>query len=151
MTQHLSGEQISQWLIGGRTPQMERHLLECARCRAELGQFETTLARFRGAVRDSSASAVPPAWQRPAARGPWFSWPRLVLAAAVLCFLVALPVYWSARARERAAEAARADAQLMERVDSAISRAVPEPMEPLVSLVSWNASPAETKRNTERQ
>jgi len=151
MIQHLSAEQISQWLVGDRTPQLERHLAECPECRAELGQLETALAQFRGAMRDWSGSAAAPAWQRPAARGPWFSWPRLVLAAAALCFLVALPVYWSARAREQAAEAARADALLLERVDSSISRAVPEPMEPLVNLVTWNSSPAENTKKVERQ
>jgi len=151
MIQHLSAEQISQWLMGDGTPQLERHLAECSECRAELGKLETTLAQFRGAVRNWSGSALPPAWQPPAARAPWFSWARLAVAAAALCFLVALPVYWSTRARERAAEAARADALLLERVDSSISRAVPEPMEPLVNLVTWNSSPAENKKKVERQ
>ena len=68
MIQHLSAEQISQWLTGDRTPQLERHLSQCPECRAALGRFENTLAQFRGAVRDWSESATPPAWQRPAAR-----------------------------------------------------------------------------------
>jgi hypothetical protein len=62
-----------------------------------------------------------------------------------------LPLYWTARSRERAAESARADTLLLEQVDSAISRAVPEPMEPLVNLVAWNSSPVENKRKVERQ
>jgi hypothetical protein len=153
MIQHLSAEQISQWMMGERTPQLERHVAECDECRAELGQLETALAQFRGAVREWSGSATPPAWRQPAARGPWFSWQRLVMAAAALCVLLVLPVYWSIRARERAeqAAAARADALLLERVDSAISRAVPEPMEPLVNLVTWNSSPAENAKKLERQ
>ena len=128
MIQHLSAEQISQWMMGERTPQLERHVAECDECRAELGQLETALAQFRGAVREWSGSATPPAWRQPAARGPWFSRQRLVMAAA-----------------------ARADALLLERVDSAISRAVPEPMEPLVNLVTWNSSPAENAKKLERQ
>jgi anti-sigma factor RsiW len=151
MIRHLSGEQISQWLMGERTPLLERHLAACDECRTELRQLENTLAQFRGAVRDWSGPAVPPAWQLPASRAPWFSWPRLLLAAAALSILVALPVYWNSRAQERAAEAAQADALLLERVDSSISRAVPEPMEPLVSLVTWNSSPAENKKKVERQ
>jgi anti-sigma factor RsiW len=151
MIEHLSAEQISQWMIGDRHPQLERHVAECDECRGELAQLENTLVQFRGAVRDWSGSAVPQAWQQPASRGPWFSWLRLVIAAATLFFLVALPVYWNSRVRERAAEAARADALLLERVDSSISRAVPEPMEPLVNMVTWNSSPAEKKKKVERQ
>jgi anti-sigma factor RsiW len=151
MIQHLTAEQISQWLMGYRTALIEQHLALCPECRAELSQMESTLTQFRGAMRDWSGTAVPPAWQRPAARSPWFSWPRLVWAAAALCFLVAVPVYWSVHARRQAAEAARADALLLERVDSAISRAVPEPMEPLVSLVTWNSSPTENRKKVEKQ
>ena len=150
MTEHLSAEQVSQWMIGERTPRLERHVAECGRCRAELEQLETTLAQFGGAVRDWSAAA-PPAWRQPVSLSPRFSWPRMVLAATTLLILVALPVYWSARARQRAAEAARADAQLLEQVDSAISRAVPEPMEPLVNLVTWNSSPGEKNQKVERR
>jgi anti-sigma factor RsiW len=152
MIEHLSAEQISQWMIGERTPQQERHVAECDECRTELRQLETTLQQFRGAVREWSDSAAPSAWRQPASRGLWYSWPRLVLAAATLLILVAIPVYWSARERQRAAEseAARADALLLERVDSAISQAVPEPMEPLVNLVTWNSSPAEKNNKLER-
>jgi hypothetical protein len=149
MMQHLSVEQISQWMIGERTPQMERHLAECDECRVELEQLESTLVQFRAAVCDGS-SAPAPAWRQPAPR-PWFPWARMVLAAATLLILVALPVYWSARTRERKAEAARADTQLLEQVDSAISRAVPEPMEPLVNLVTWNTGPAEKNQKVERR
>lgn len=149
MIQHLSAEQISQWMIGERSPQLERHVAQCDECRAELAQLETTLRQFRGAVREWSGSATPPAWRQPAPRHSWFSWPRLALAAATLCILLALPVYWTIRGRERAEQAA--DAQLLEQVDSEISRAVPEPMEPLVNLVTWNASPAENKKKLERQ
>jgi hypothetical protein len=151
MIEHLSGEQISQWMIGDRTPLLERHVAQCEECRAQLEELETTLSQFRGAVRAWSGSATPPAWRQATHRGSWFSWPAWVLTAATLLLLIGLPVYWHALARDRAAEAARADALLLERVDSSISRAVPEPMEPLVNLVTWNSSPAEKQKNAERQ
>jgi anti-sigma factor RsiW len=151
MIQHLSAEQISQWMVGDRTPQLERHVAECGECRSELEQLESTLVQFRGALGEWSGSAAPPAWRQPVSRSLWLSWPRLILAAAALLVLVALPVSWRARVRERAAETERADSQLLERVDSAISRAVPEPMEPLVNLVAWNSSPAQKNRKVERQ
>jgi anti-sigma factor RsiW len=151
MIQHLSAEQISRWMVGDRTPQLERHVAGCEECRAELGQLESTLAQFRGVLREWSSSVPSTAWRQPASRSPWFSWQRVVFAAAALFFLVGVPVYWTARVRERATEAARADALLLERVDSSISRAVPEPMEPLVNLVTWNSGPAEKKKKAERQ
>ena len=153
MIEHLSTEQISQWMIGERSPQLERHVAECDDCRAELAQLESTLVQFRGAVREWSGSPAPPAWRQPASGGSWFSWPRAAVAAATLSVLLAVPVYWNVRARDRAeqAAAARADVLLLERVDSEISRAVPEPMEPLVNLVAWNSHPAEGKKKVERQ
>jgi hypothetical protein len=150
MIQHLSAEQISQWMIGERTPQLEHHIAECEECRGELEQLENTLQQFRGSVRAWSGSAAVPAWQAPE-REPWFSWPKLVLAAALLLLLGSLPVFWNIRARHRAAEVAQEDTQLLERVDSSISRAVPEPMEPLVNLVTWNATPAEKNKKVERR
>jgi hypothetical protein len=75
----------------------------------------------------------------------------MLLAAAALFFSIAVPVYWNARARRQAAESERADSLLLERIDSSISRAVPEPMEPLVNLVAWNGSPAEMKKKAEKQ
>jgi len=150
MIEHLSVEQISQWTIGERTPQLEQHVAERPECRAELEQLETVLVQFRAAVRAAGNSASPPAWREAASRGPWFSWPRLVLGAATLLILVALPIGWRVRVQERAAAAALADSQLLERVDSAVSQAVPEPMEPLVNLVAWNAGGVEKNRKEQR-
>ena len=150
MIEHLSGEQISQWMIGERSPQMERHVAECSDCLCRLEQLETTLSQFRGAMRNVSGPAIP-AWNEPASRGFWFSWRGAVLATALLLLSIAAPVYWASQARERAATAARADAQLLEQVDSEISRAVPEPMEPLVNLVTWNSNSNDEAKKAERQ
>jgi len=149
MIEHLSAEEISQWMIGDRTPRLEVHVAECTACREELAELESTLSQFRGAVREWGADEPAPAWREPAAPGAWFSWPRLACATALVLLMTAAPVYWTARARERAAAEARADAQLLEQVDSSISRAVPESMEPLVNLATWNSS--EVKQTLERQ
>jgi hypothetical protein len=151
MIEHLSPEQISQWMIGERVPQLVQHVAECTECHAELEQMESALVQFRTAMRQAGGSAPPPGWREPATGGAWYSWPRLGVAAAALLILVALPVAWRVRTQERAAEAALADSQLLERVDSAISRAVPEPMEPLVNLVTWNSGPAEKNQKVQRQ
>ena len=47
MSQHLSSEQISNWLIGERTADEEAHVHGCATCRAEIGRMEETFAMFR--------------------------------------------------------------------------------------------------------
>ena len=102
----------------------------------ELGDLEGTLAQFRDLVRQS---AVPPAPQMRASvtvRRP-LRWAAAVAAAALV---VAVPVYREhvrGEARVAAAAADAADALLLKQVDTEISRAVPEPMEPLVKLAAW--------------
>jgi hypothetical protein len=154
MIEHLSAEQISQWMVGDRTFELQRHVVDCAHCRNELQQLESALSHFRAAMREPANGTTVPAWKAPVSSASWYSWPRLVLAVTALLVLVAVPVTWQARQREQAAQAAQAaieDAQLLEQVDSAISQAVPEPMQPLVSLVSWNSASAETNGNAQRQ
>jgi len=49
MTQHLTWEQISDYLIGDTG--VPAHASECGSCRSEVARFESALAEFRGAVR----------------------------------------------------------------------------------------------------
>jgi len=145
MIEHLSAEQISQWMVGDRTPQLEHHVERCAACRGELAQIESTISQFRTAMRDPANLTPAPEWREPAPSAAWLTWPRLALAATALAALLALPVSWRVRAHEQAlreetARAAQADAQLLESVDAEISQAVPEPMQPLVTLATWNSS-----------
>ena len=142
MSQHLSSRQISQWMIGERSPQQEQHVRQCSRCGAELARLEASLALFRGSVRHWSgrqSRAEPPAIGSisPVRRGSRIQPVRWALVAAALLVLAAIPIYRNAQDR-RQAEIARADAQLLEQVDAEVSRAVPRPMEPLVKLVSWD-------------
>jgi hypothetical protein len=154
MIEHLSAEQISQWMVGERTFELQRHVGECAACRDELEQLESALSHFRAAMREPANGATVPAWKLPESSPSWYSWPRLVLAATALLVLVAVPLTRQARHRQEAAQSAQTaidDSQLLESVDSAISQAVPEPMQPLVSLVSWNSASAETNQKAQRQ
>jgi predicted anti-sigma-YlaC factor YlaD len=157
MIEHLSAEQISQWMTGERTPQLEEHVAECAACRGELAQMESALSQFRTAMRDPANSIPPPDWREPAPSARWYSWsPRLVLVAAALVVLVAAPISWRVHVNQQAsraqaaAQAALADSQLLESVDSEISQAVPQPMEPLVTLATWNSSSAEQTQKAQR-
>ena len=155
MNEHFSSEQISRWTIGERSAQEQEHARRCPECAAKLGDLESAIALFRQSVRDCGESygrsefllRAGPQRARPGFLSRLSRWAP---AAAALLLLAAIPIYTSFRERQRQAEMARADAALLEQVDVEISRAVPAPMEPLVELVSWNASAQETNSgNTE--
>jgi len=131
---HLSTEQIAQWVAGQWTPEAELHVAGCAQCRAQLSEFEEVLAQFGMSVR---SVAPPPVthWQRR------LMWPRFLAVAAAGALLL-VPVYRERQVRERAA-LERQDAQLLQQVDSEISRAVPGAMDPLVKMESWNLNEAQ--------
>jgi hypothetical protein len=138
MSQHLSSGEISQWMIGERTPQQEQHVRQCSECGAEVARMEAALGLFRDSVRHWSDGQV--RVPRPLTPEPRPQPIRWVLVAAALLVLAAVPIYRNAQDRQRQAEIARADALLLEQVDAEVSRAIPRPMEPLVKLVSWDFS-----------
>lgn len=49
---HLSADQISEYLIGDLTPELEAHAGQCALCEARLARLESSLSHFRSAVRN---------------------------------------------------------------------------------------------------
>jgi len=51
MNPHLSGEQISKYLIGDGSPQESQHVLACAACGGELARLESSFSQFRSSVR----------------------------------------------------------------------------------------------------
>jgi hypothetical protein len=155
MNRHLSSREVSQWMIGERTPQREQHVRQCPECGAEVARLEASLALFRGSVRhwsDGQRGAEPPAVGSilPARRGSWAQPLRWALVAATLLVLAAVPVYRNVQERQRQAEIARADALLLEQVDAEVSRAVPRPMEPLVKLVYWDFSSTDERDENRR-
>jgi hypothetical protein len=141
---HLSEEQIAQWIGGERPAAVESHLAGCEQCRAAVTSFEDVLAQFRSSAR----SAVVPAPSLGRRRS--MVWPRLAAAAAALALLVAVPLYRERQERARA-ELARQDAQLLQQVDAEISQAVPDAMDPLTNLVSWNSGSTEHNLNEEQK
>ena len=58
MSRHLSSREVSQWMIGERTPQQEQHVRQCPECGAEVARMEAALALFRGSVRHWSDRQV---------------------------------------------------------------------------------------------
>lgn len=49
---HLSSQQISQYLVGDLTPEQEVHAHECSQCGARLARLESSLSHFRSSVRN---------------------------------------------------------------------------------------------------
>jgi hypothetical protein len=128
MNSHLSLEEIYQWLSGERREEAEEHFRDCPACKVEMQQFQNALAGFRSSLEQAQVPAVSYSRVRQ-------TLPRWILAAAALSLLVATPVYWNAR-QQRAAEQAKADELLLERVNASLSRSVPASMEPLMQLIS---------------
>jgi periplasmic protein TonB len=52
MNQHLTWEQISDYMIGGASPRYAQHARECSTCRSEIERVQGALLDFRGAVRN---------------------------------------------------------------------------------------------------
>jgi anti-sigma factor RsiW len=133
MNKHLSSKQISRWIAGQQTSKVERHLEQCAECSMELTRSHSGFVAFAQSVREwaqQQKEELQPAEIRAwtASRNRWRPW-VLGLAAGVVALAVGIPAYRSSRdAREK-------DAQLLEQVQTQLSRSVPASMEPLMRLM----------------
>lgn len=148
---HLSSEQIARWMAGERTAD-ERHALECPQCQAEIARMESALSKFRSAVHElgEEQSAIQTVWTPERTRRAWGSHQaRWAAACIALLVMAVIPVYHSARERQRA-EMVKADAALLEQVDAEISRAVPTTMEPLANLAAWDTSVSTNETKTQK-
>lgn len=128
MNSHLSMEEICRWLAGESGGELEERIRDCPACQAELEQFQNALAGFRGSLEQAPVPAMRLARAK-------HMLPRWVMAAAALSVIIAAPVYWNAR-QQQAAERAKADQLLLERINAGLSRSVPASMEPLTQLLS---------------
>ena len=150
MSGGMSEEKISRWLAGELAPWDERHMAECPECRAELARMETALSGFRGAVKEWTARQA--GAERPgslrferARRAQAVRRANWALAAAATVLMLAVPAWKDARDKRLAAEAAQADALLLERVNLQVSRPVPTSLEPLLKMFASEGS--ETNKN----
>ena len=135
MKQHLSEEQFAAWMAGERTATAVEHVAGCPQCGSQTEAFGVVLRNFRGAA-DEYASAFKVPVHVPTVRQWWqrgsMNW---AVAAAAVMLSISVPV-WRSHVTERAAAQAAADDALLAQVDTQLSRAVPQTMEPLLTLVS---------------
>jgi hypothetical protein len=139
VNQHLSEQQIDDWLIGLHPADVEEHLRSCPACADEVSRVAEPLALFGGAVRswsEEQARPMRPAWRT--AVSPGWVW-RVGLALATLWFMILVPVYRHRQATQQAAaitiDAAAQDEALLRQVEQEIAQSVPAPMEPLAKLM----------------
>jgi len=156
MNNHLSQDQFSMWVLGRSTPEERRHGTECPQCRAELARFEEPVAAFKSAIHDwSDRETVPRLHEvsaflrRPPA--PVTGELRWMAVAMAVGLLTAIPIYREAEAlthRASTTEIVRFpqaslsiaaetndDVLLMDAVSAHLSRTIPAPMEPIMTLI----------------
>jgi hypothetical protein len=140
MTKHLTEDQIARCFNGQPTDVEWLHIQECAACSAELDRLASSISLFRNAVRDRVDARVAlhaPTMvfedQRPVPATPIWKW-AMVTVVAVL--LVALP-FFITRPQQFADNASvPTDPDiLMREINLHLSRTMPAPMEPILTLI----------------
>ena len=140
MSKHLTEDQIARCFSGQTTNEERQHIQECTACGAELDRLASTISLFRNAVRDRVDARVAlhaPAMvfedQRPVPATPIWKW-AMVTVVAVL--LVALPFFITRPQQfvDNASVPTDPDV-LMREINLHLSRTMPAPMEPILTLI----------------
>ena len=129
---HLSSKQMSEWILGERKPELERHLEACSECHREIVGLQSGLQAFKQSVHEWAAqpAALQPS---PAAarRGSW-GWAPVTAAAMGI---VLLPLYLDVRQTQHNVAGAE-DSLLLDEVNTRLARTVPRSMEHLMALMN---------------
>jgi predicted anti-sigma-YlaC factor YlaD len=137
---HLSAFEQEEYILGERTPEMVRHLANCAPCRTAVARVEDGLAVFRSAVVDwSEASSSNRSWHMPSnTRFLTVTAMRWAVAGVlpVILMVLALLAFHSPAPRPTPQQASISDDALLEQVDDQVSVSVPSSMESLTHLVT---------------
>ena len=136
MSNHLSQDRLSMWIVGQSTPEEQRHVRECPECGEELARFQDPVTTFRIVMQDW-AEREPRLWGvsdvlRPRAFvSPSWRWAAVGMAVMML---TAIPIFKLQNDLERQTKAKEA-VLLMEAVNLHLSRTVPAPMEAVMALI----------------
>ena len=148
---HLTDEQLAEWLQAEDSPQTQLHLASCAQCRAEASQLRDGITRYSIAMRRQadaaqSASMAQTFAPRRAQARHRLRW----AAAATLALLLAAPTAWMMKPRHVPAipqpaagatlnpqpTAAMSDDELLEAVNNDLSREVPQALAPVSAITT---------------
>jgi len=152
---HLSDDQLSEWLAGESTAETRSHLEACLQCRDEAGALRDGISRYGFSLREQSRQAqaahlvnIDPRKTVTAHRLRW-------TAAAALAMLLAAPTAWLMRPHVAPApllpvakvtsasqpSTAMSDDELLEAVNNDLNRDVPEALAPVSAItVARNAA-----------
>jgi hypothetical protein len=142
-TNHLSPFEQEEYVINERTPQMIRHLTECADCRESVERLQQGVATYRSAVVQWSAESLAARPQQVLVlpRRPVISlrWAFVTVIPVLLLVLAFLPLRFS-HPNPAQPVAQLSDDALLDQVDEQLSVAVPSSMESLTHLVSTDST-----------
>ena len=137
MNPHLSQEQFARCFVGATASEELRHVAACSTCRLELEDFGKTVSSLRHEIRgrvDAHLELQPfvPREPQPLPMTRWALVAAVVLLLGMAPFLTTYPVKESRRNSVSSPEASEV---LMESINAHLSRTVPSPMEPMMSLL----------------
>jgi hypothetical protein len=140
MSNHLTEDQIARCFAGQSTVAERQHIQQCAACGAELDRLANSISLFRNAVRDRidarvavHAPAIIVDDQRPVPATPLWKW---AMVAVVAVLVVALPLFITKPQQFVDNASAPADPDiLMREINLHLSRTMPAPMEPILTLI----------------
>jgi len=135
MKPHLSQEQFARCFVGAATAEEQSHISDCGECLAELESFATSVATLRSAIRErvDVHVATQPVLSLKLDSLPQVRW---ALATVVILLIGMLPLLATLPVRNvRHAPVATSPDALMDAINVHLSRSVPSPMEPMMSLL----------------
>jgi hypothetical protein len=140
MNKHLSEDQFAKCAAAPPSAEERQHLAECRECSAEMERFSDTLSSFRNAIRHRIARREPRLFVTTPAKPIKVGTSKLrwALLAAAAVLVVTVPFFRneSKPPRDSGQISTEADADaVMKRVNLHLSRTMPAPMEPVLSLI----------------
>jgi hypothetical protein len=145
MNNHLTEDQIAEYIVGRSARAELQHVAGCGECRSEVERFDGTVAAFRNAVRDRVDARVashpahvsPFPIQRPPTAVSKWQW---AVAGAMMVIIAVVPFITRDRLLPQEVVIPEAPAEtnpdeLMDAVYRHLSRTVPAPMERVMVLI----------------
>ena len=144
MNNHLSEDQIANYILGRVASAERRHVEECAECETEIQYFANAIASFRSAVGDRVDAHAP----RPM-RDKIAVTPSRVLAFAVSVTVMVMTLTFIGQVRQPVQTMEPATTRmepddLMQAVNMHLAQTVPAPMEPVMPFISTKESLTES-------
>jgi anti-sigma factor RsiW len=141
MSNHLSQRELAKCIVGRPARAELQHIGECPECGAELDRLRNTLTVFRNAVRhriDERVASQPPLVVPLRVAEAGVSTWRWTLVAAAMVMAIVLPFFINTNQPQETADPAAIETNpdaIMNRVNLHLSRTVPAPMEPMMTLI----------------